>query len=156
MQCTIITLGKWKKQARERELFEHYAARSQWKIMLKEHETTHYPSRAQQQTQDTQLLLDSAKALRAEQLMVLDETGRTLTSMQFAQMLGRWRDGGSRHVAFLIGGDVGLDKSLIPTSAVMMSFGAMTWPHLLVRALLAEQLYRAQCILSGHPYHREA
>ncbi|TAE82835.1 MAG: 23S rRNA (pseudouridine(1915)-N(3))-methyltransferase RlmH [Alphaproteobacteria bacterium] len=156
MHCTILTLGKWKKQARERELFEHYVARSQWKIMLKEYESTHYPTRAQQQTHDTQLLLDAAKTLRAEQIIVLDETGRTMTSSHFAQMLGGWRDTGTRNTAFLIGGDVGLDKTMLPSSTVMLSFGAMTWPHLLVRGLLAEQLYRAQCILSGHPYHREA
>ncbi|MCH6587970.1 MAG: 23S rRNA (pseudouridine(1915)-N(3))-methyltransferase RlmH, partial [Proteobacteria bacterium] len=70
-------------------------------------------------------------------------------------LLGRWRDEGVRDIAFLVGGAEGLDGSVREAAALTLSLGPMTWPHLLARALLAEQLYRAQSILTGHPYHRE-
>ena len=78
-----------------------------------------------------------------------------MTSAAFAGLLGRWRDEGVRDIAFLVGGAEGLDGSVREAAALTLSLGAMTWPHLLARALLAEQLYRAQSILTGHPYHRE-
>jgi 23S rRNA (pseudouridine1915-N3)-methyltransferase len=74
--------------------------------------------------------------------------------MAFAEKLGIWRDH-ARDVAFLIGGADGLDEAVRKRADLVLGLGAMTWPHLLVRGMLAEQIYRAQCILSGHPYHRD-
>ena len=82
------------------------------------------------------------------------ETGKNLTSPVFAKKIGAWRDDGVKDLAFLIGGADGLAKEVRKTAVLTLSLGSMTWPHLLVRALLAEQLYRAQTILAGHPYHR--
>ena len=87
-------------------------------------------------------------------IVALDERGKSQTSEAFAKRLGIWRDDGVRAVAFLIGGADGLDESLRKRADMVVSFGALTWPHMLVRALLAEQLYRAHTILTGHPYHR--
>ena len=87
-------------------------------------------------------------------LAVLDERGRSLTSPDFAAQLARWRDGGRQDVAFVIGGADGIDPALRDRAEVALSFGAMVWPHLLVRVMLVEQLYRAATILSGGPYHR--
>ena len=87
-------------------------------------------------------------------MIVLDERGDSLTSTQFAQQLQRWRDDGVAELAFLIGGANGLDAKVRKSAQLVLSFGRVTWPHLLMRALLAEQLYRAQQILDGHPYHR--
>ena len=87
-------------------------------------------------------------------IVALDPRGRVLDSVAFAQAIADWRDGGIREVAFLIGGADGLDPALRSSADLVLSLGAMTWPHLLVRAMLAEQLFRAQCLLSGHPYHR--
>ncbi len=84
---------------------------------------------------------------------VLDERGRTLSSPEFADQLGRWRDGG-RDVALLIGGADGLAPRLRDRADLALSFGRMVWPHMLVRVMLAEQLYRAATILAGSPYHR--
>jgi 23S rRNA (pseudouridine1915-N3)-methyltransferase len=92
---------------------------------------------------------------KGARLIALDERGKTLASGDFAALLGRWRDEGLGELAFAIGGAGGLDASLREAAALTLSFGPMTWPHLLTRALLAEQLYRAQSILTGHPYHRE-
>ncbi|MDP3898247.1 MAG: 23S rRNA (pseudouridine(1915)-N(3))-methyltransferase RlmH [Mesorhizobium sp.] len=87
-------------------------------------------------------------------LVLLDETGVALGSEAFAAKLTQLQDIGSRHVWFAIGGADGHDPDLRPGAALVLSFGAMTWPHQMVRIMLAEQLYRATTILSGHPYHR--
>ena len=87
-------------------------------------------------------------------VVALDAAGKTLTSAAFAKHLGAWRDAGVKDVAFLIGGADGLDGAVTGAADLVLSLGAMTWPHLLARAMLAEQIFRAQCILSGHPYHR--
>jgi len=87
-------------------------------------------------------------------MIALDERGKSLTSPAFAQLMGRLRDEGESRVMFVIGGSDGLPGALRARAKNVLSFGSQTWPHLLVRAMLAEQLYRAVTILSGHPYHR--
>lgn len=87
-------------------------------------------------------------------LAVLDERGRVMTSPEFAAMLAGWRDAGRGDAAFVIGGADGIDPGLRARADVAVSFGAMVWPHMLVRVMLAEQLYRAATILAGGPYHR--
>jgi 23S rRNA (pseudouridine1915-N3)-methyltransferase len=87
-------------------------------------------------------------------LVLLDERGKTLSSEDFAGRLGTFRDEGVRDLAIVIGGPDGLDPDLRSRAKLVLAFGAMTWPHQIVRILLAEQLYRAVTILSGHPYHR--
>ncbi len=87
--------------------------------------------------------------------MALDGAGRVLTSSEFAARMGTWRDRSVADVAFLIGGAAGLDRAVTEGADLVLSLGAMTWPHLLVRGMLAEQIYRAQQILAGHPYHRQ-
>ena len=87
--------------------------------------------------------------------IALDERGTTLSSAELARRLESWRDGGKREARFLIGGADGHDEAARALSDLMLSFGPATWPHLLVRAMLAEQLFRATSILANHPYHRE-
>lgn len=87
-------------------------------------------------------------------ICVMDERGRVQSSPEFADMLGQWRDQGRQDVAFVIGGADGIDPSLRDRADAALSFGKMVWPHMLVRVMLAEQLYRASSILSGGPYHR--
>jgi 23S rRNA (pseudouridine1915-N3)-methyltransferase len=103
---------------------------------------------------------DEARALEAlcpdgAVKVVLDEKGKSLTSADFAAQLARWRDDGRPAAAFIIGGADGLDLRLVRSADLSLSFSPLTWPHQLVRIMLAEQLYRATTILSGHPYHRE-
>jgi 23S rRNA (pseudouridine1915-N3)-methyltransferase len=88
-------------------------------------------------------------------VIALEESGKSLASLEFASKLGRWRDDGAPAAQFLIGGADGLDPALVKNAALVLSFGRMTWPHQIVRALLSEQIYRAATILAGHPYHRE-
>ena len=87
--------------------------------------------------------------------IVLDERGKTLSSMEFAKALEGWRDGGKREARFLIGAADGHGDSERAEADLVLSLGAATWPHLLARAMLAEQLFRATSILANHPYHRE-
>lgn len=84
----------------------------------------------------------------------LDERGKRLTSPEFAHRIGQWRDMGRSDLALVIGGADGIDPELRQEADFSLSFGAMVWPHMLVRVLLAEQLYRAATILAGGPYHR--
>jgi 23S rRNA (pseudouridine1915-N3)-methyltransferase len=87
-------------------------------------------------------------------VVVLDERGKTLSSPEFAAQLAQWRDGGRQDAAFVIGGADGIDPALRSRADLAISFGRMVWPHMLVRVMLAEQLYRATTILAGGPYHR--
>ena len=88
-------------------------------------------------------------------LITCDEHGDALTSRQIAQKLNTYNDRGERRVTFLIGGADGLDPALLKSSAFSLAFGPQTWPHALVRVMLAEQMYRATTILAGLPYHRD-
>ncbi len=87
-------------------------------------------------------------------VIALDARGKGMTSEAFADMLGAMRDAGARDLVFLIGGPDGLDPGPTVKPGRSLAFGPQTWPHLLVRAMLAEQIYRALTILGGHPYHR--
>jgi 23S rRNA (pseudouridine1915-N3)-methyltransferase len=99
------------------------------------------------------VLLDRAMPAGAL-VCCLDERGRQMTSPDFADLLAGWRDAGRSDVAFVIGGADGIDPALRARADAALSFGPMVWPHMLVRVMLAEQMYRAASILAGAPYHR--
>ncbi|KQS02149.1 50S rRNA methyltransferase [Sphingomonas sp. Leaf357] len=88
-------------------------------------------------------------------IVMLDETGEVMPSKAFAEKLGRWRDDGVRETRFMIGAADGFDDTDRAQADLLLSFGRATWPHMLARAMLAEQLWRATSILANHPYHRE-
>ncbi len=141
------------KAGATQELYELYAARLRWRITLKEvEERRPLPPEALKQ-QEGELLL--AALPRGARIIALDERGKTMSSRDFAELLGRWQDEGVQDLAFLVGGADGLSKAARQAAEVILSLGRMTWPHMLVRGLLAEQLFRAESILSGHPYHRD-
>ena len=108
---------------------------------------------AAMKTREAALILAALPA-RAR-LVALDERGAMWSSRGFAARLAAWRDQGVAELAFAIGGADGLGAEILNRAETTLSLGPMTWPHLLVRSLLIEQLYRAQQILSGHPYHRQ-
>ncbi len=151
MNILVAAIGKAKPSA-ERELFTSYAARLPWRVDLKEIEIKKEAATDVRRAREGEALL--AAVPEGARIIALDERGKSETSEAFAKRLGRWRDDGVRAVAFLIGGADGLDESVRKRADAVLSFGALTWPHMLVRALLAEQLYRAHTILTGHPYHR--
>ncbi len=91
----------------------------------------------------------------AARTIMLDERGKDLPSTELAALLGRWRDSGTREVRFLLGAADGHDEATRGSADLLLGLGRATWPHMLARAMLAEQLYRATTILEGHPYHRD-
>ena len=102
-----------------------------------------------------QMAPDESPVLAPAKIIALDEGGVTMGSTAFARLIESWRDSGVREARFLIGAADGLSAEDRASADLIWSFGAMTWPHLLVRAMLCEQLYRATSIIAGHPYHRE-
>jgi 23S rRNA (pseudouridine1915-N3)-methyltransferase len=88
-------------------------------------------------------------------IVMLDELGEQLPSMAFAQKIGQWRDDGVREIRFLLGAADGFDAAERKNADLLLAFGRATWPHMMARAMLAEQLWRAASILANHPYHRE-
>jgi len=152
MRITLAAVGRMKAGAMK-ELYELYAQRLRWQISLKEvEERRPLPPEALKE-QEGQLLL--AALPRGARVIALDEGGKTLSSRDLAGLLGRWQDEGTQDLAFLIGGADGLSRAVREAADLILSLGRMTWPHMLVRGLLAEQLFRAESILSGHPYHRD-
>jgi 23S rRNA (pseudouridine1915-N3)-methyltransferase len=111
------------------------------------------PRRLRDRPSETAALLDGIDP--GALVFALDETGRTISSVDFARRLAGARDEGVRSAVFLIGGADGHERALLPPGAALISYGAATWPHKLVRVMLAEQLYRAASLIAGSPYHRE-
>ncbi len=151
MRCHLIAVGRARSGAGQ-DLFRDYAARLNPPLQLSEVEVRGSYPPPEQRRREAALLL-AALPERAT-IVALDERGIVLTSGDFAARLGRWRDAGVADLALLIGGADGHDETVRARADLVLSLGAMTWPHLLVRALVAEQLYRAQQILANHPYHR--
>ena len=139
MRLHIIARGKIARSP-ESELVERYAKRIVWPLTV-----TELPETGGR----------IPESLTPCRTVVLDERGRDLTSAEFAALLGRWRDDGMREARFLIGAADGHDEALRGSADLLLRFGAATWPHLLARAMLLEQLWRATSIIAGHPYHRE-
>ena len=135
----IIARGKIGRSA-EAELTDRYLKRIPWPTKV-----TELPDRGG--------LLPDAPPNSIT--VVLDERGKSLTSMEFAKKLEGWRDNGRREARFLIGAADGHEEELRDKADLLLSFGPATWPHMLARAMLAEQLFRATSILANHPYHRE-
>jgi 23S rRNA (pseudouridine1915-N3)-methyltransferase len=151
VKITIAAIGR-AGRGPERDLFEHYANRIRWPLVLRELEEKRKLPAPQLMRREGELLLEAVPS--GAVLVALDRRGKVLDSEAFAKRLARWRDDSVSDVAFLIGGADGHAEPLLQKASLMLSFGAMTWPHLLARAMLAEQIYRAQQLLAGHPYHR--
>lgn len=150
MRITIVAVGRVRAGPIE-ALYADYARRLPWPVDLHEIEVKTAGAGQQSRREGERLLA----ALPANAFVIaLDGGGRMLDSEGLAQQLAAWRDQGRRDLAFVIGGADGLDAAVRTRADMTLSLGPMTWPHLLVRVMLAEQLYRAASILSGHPYHR--
>ena len=138
MLLHVIARGKIGRSP-EAELVARYEKRLQWSLKL-----TELP--------ETGGRIPDPQTPR--RTVLLDERGKSMTSEAFAELLGRWRDDGVRETRFVIGAADGHSSQERAEADLLLSFGKATWPHLLARAMLMEQLYRATSILAGHPYHR--
>ncbi|WP_207456908.1 23S rRNA (pseudouridine(1915)-N(3))-methyltransferase RlmH [Azospirillum sp. SYSU D00513] len=151
MRLWLAAVGR-SRAGPARDLYEEYAGRLSWPLTLREVEVKKRLPPDELKRQEAELLL---AAIPANALVVaLDERGKALDSAGFAAKIGAWRDQGASDIAFLIGGADGHGDAVRARADLLLGLGAMTWPHMLVRGMLAEQLYRAQQILAGHPYHR--
>jgi 23S rRNA (pseudouridine1915-N3)-methyltransferase len=151
MRLSIVAVGRLKSGPLD-ALATHYAERIAWPLAIREVEEKRKLPAKELVEREATLLLSAIPA--GAVVIALDERGQGLNSAAFAQRIGRWRDAGAADLAFVIGGADGLADAVRERAELLLSLGAMTWPHLLARGLLLEQLYRAQQILAGHPYHR--
>jgi 23S rRNA (pseudouridine1915-N3)-methyltransferase len=156
LRLSIICIGRLKDDA-ERVLVDRYAKRltsgkGLGPLTEKELIEGRASSSADRRSDEATRLLKAAE--NCDLIVALDERGTSLSSLDFAQWLGKRRDTGTRHAAFLIGGPDGHGDAIATVAQLMVSIGPFTLTHGLARAVLAEQLYRASTILQGHPYHR--
>jgi 23S rRNA (pseudouridine1915-N3)-methyltransferase len=152
MRVTIIAVGR-ERRGPTRELFEAYRTRCPWPIRLIDVAPRPTGEVERRLAEEAERLLRAIPQGAA--VIALDEQGELLDSRDFAARIAAWRADGRTDLAFLIGGPDGLAAEVRGRADLALAFGRMTWPHLLVRVMLAEQLYRAASILAGHPYHRE-
>jgi 23S rRNA (pseudouridine1915-N3)-methyltransferase len=150
MRVLIAAVGRARAGA-ARSLYDDYAKRLPWRVTLREVEEKRKLANPARKHREGELLLATVSGHAV--VVALDERGTALSSEDFAHRLGGWRDQG-RDLVFLVGGADGLAPEVLERADFVLSLGPMTWPHLLVRVLLIEQLYRATSILAGHPYHR--
>lgn len=151
MRITIACVGRM-RAGPNRALYDEYVRRLAWPVSLREVEEKRAVATSARKAREADLLRAAIPSGAVK--ICLDERGKQFTSEDFADMLSRYMNGGQSEIAFVIGGADGLDATLAGEADRVLSLGAMTWPHLLVRGMLAEQLFRAQAILAGHPYHR--
>lgn len=146
MKVTILAIGKCKKNSPEAQIIAEYVKRSNWDIVIKEKDNS---------TQEDEAVFLQSHIPSSAKIIVLDERGENLKSLELAQKIENWMLNGTSELCFLIGGADGHLQSTRDKADLLLSFGKLTLPHMLMRAVLSEQIYRMQSIISHHPYHRE-
>ena len=153
MNLTILAIGKMKKNCAEKSLIDTYIKQCGWTINIIELEEKKSLTGQALKEAEGELLLkhlpENAK------IIVLDERGVNISSKDFSERLVSWQDCGTRNIALLIGGADGHCELIRQKADLILSFGKMTLPHMLMRLVLCEQLYRAYTISIGHPYHKD-
>ena len=150
MRIAVLAVGRMR--APLDALCADYGRRLPWPVTVREVAESRPLGTGERIGREAELL---RKALpKKATVIALDERGAMPSSTEFAARIGAWQDRGVETLAFLIGGADGLEPAFRDTADFVLAFGRMTWPHLMTRLLLFEQLYRASTILSGHPYHR--
>jgi 23S rRNA (pseudouridine1915-N3)-methyltransferase len=139
MQINIFSVGKWQGFTQEKEIFARYLERMNWKIKLFEFKNND----------------DLQKNFNKEHYNIaLDLHGKNYTSEEFANNISKLQLASYKQVTFIIGGSEGIEESIRKQANELIAFGKVTWPHIFVRVMLAEQIYRAYTINSNHPYHK--
>ncbi len=154
MRITILSIGKFENSP-HKAVFENYLKRLKWKVDLRELELKNSQNMSVDKIKEGEgdLIL---KAIRPSSKMVLlDENGKEFSSRNFAKLISDSGVNGDSDLTFVIGGSDGLSAQLLKKAYLKISLGLMTFPHLMVRSMLIEQIYRAQTIINGHPYHRD-
>ena len=146
MKVTILAIGKCRAQSPEAQIIAEYIKRSGWDIVIKEKDNT-------SQDKEAEFLQNNIPA--GAKVIVLDERGVNIKSIELADKVDKWLNNGCSELCFLIGGADGHIQSTRDMADLLLSFGKLTFPHMLMRAILCEQIYRIQTIINHHPYHRE-
>ena len=150
MKITVIAVGKARKGP-ETGLIAEYSKRLPWQLSFIEVEEKRPLSKTEKMASEGNKLL--AAMPKGNFAIAMDRGGKTLSSEEFAKSIEKWSEN-HQGVTFLIGGADGLSQAVLSQADFKLSFGPMTWPHLLARTMLVEQLYRAYAIRKGHPYHK--
>lgn len=146
MKIIIGAIGKCKKKSPEAEIVAEYIKRSAWDVIIKEKDNSN-------QRDEAEFLQNVVP--NGAKVVVLDERGENMKSIELAAKFENWQNNGVSEVCFLIGGADGHLEETRKKADLLLSFGKLTLPHMLMRAVLSEQIYRIQTIIKGHPYHRE-
>ena len=146
MKILILAIGKCKKKSPEAQLIAEYVKRSDWKVEIKEKDNA-------SQEEEARFLQENIP--HGAKVVVLDERGENMKSTALAAKFENWMLNGCSEICFLIGGADGHLPSTREKADLLLSFGKLTLPHMLMRAVLCEQIYRAQTIIAHRPYHRE-
>jgi len=151
MNITIVAVGRAGKTP-QADLFDTYVKRLPWPLTLKEVEEKRPLPDAQRTEKEGQLIL--AAIPDGAHVIAMDKDGKDFDSAGFAKAIENWRGMSIKNLCFVIGGSNGLSTSVMDRANQKMCMGRLTWPHMLARVMLAEQLYRAWAIIEGHPYHK--
>jgi 23S rRNA (pseudouridine1915-N3)-methyltransferase len=152
MNIEIISIGKFRNSP-QKEIFELYKKRCSWNIKLKELEVKSGSNPETIKEKEGDLILSSVPS--SAKIILLDETGKNLSSKEFAGLIQNFRNNSVSNLAFIIGGADGTSIKVKQKADIILSLGKLTFPHMMVRSILSEQLYRAFSIINNHPYHRE-
>lgn len=145
MKITIAAIGKCKEKSPEGQIINRYKERMKWTLEIKEKDNATQKEEAK--------FLQSCIPPQAK-TVVLDERGQNMKSLELAKIIENWMAGGTSEICFLIGGADGHLEETRQKADLILSFGKLTLPHILMRAVLVEQIYRSETIIEGHPYHR--
>lgn len=153
MKITILSIGKFDKSFYH-ENFQFYQKRLKWKVELKEIEfkSSKGFEESKIKEQEAKLLIKNFENF--SKIIALDENGKSFSSVEFANMLENMNTSGNSNIAFIIGGAFGLSQEIKNRADILISLSRLTFPHLMVRTILIEQLYRASTIINNHPYHK--
>ena len=152
MKVNIIAIGKVKNKSPEQEIINEYIKRCSWKVSITELEEKKNLPVDELKIQEGRLLL--SKVSNGSKIIVLDERGQNISSPNLSEMFKKWQLCGASEVAILIGGANGHSDEVRKKADLLLSFGKLTMPHKLIRAVLTEQIYRVESILANHPYHK--
>ena len=151
MNIQLLVVGRMKKGAHY-DLFQDYLKRMDWTVQIHEIESRHTDQTQIHKDETAQIL----ERINAQAFVVaMDERGKTLPSRRFSERIQSLQNEGISQMQFIIGGADGLSDEIRQRANLLLSFGQQTWPHMLARVMLLEQIYRSQQILKNHPYHRD-
>ena len=153
MRINIIAIGKFKKNCPNKELFLDYVKKTKFKINLIEIDAKISGSINEIKEKEGEFILN--KIPKNSKIILLDETGLNLTSREFARKIEQFQTQSISEISIIIGGANGVSEKIKQKANLTISFGKMTFPHMMIRSMLAEQIYRSFLIINNHPYHKD-